>query len=126
MEAVRPELTEKDVSLLGEDIDGDQGEMADVYEKQLDSVKAAKVQSAKALVERANGNPKVIKTMKEGRGKGKGRGRGKKAKPMPEAPNAPDVPDTDTPDEPQVTPAAEASTKKGSEDLTELWKEKEP
>ena len=61
MEAVPPELTEKDVSLLGEDIDGDQGEMADVYEKQLDSVKAAKVQSAKALVERANGNGKVVK-----------------------------------------------------------------
>jgi len=79
LEAV-PELTEKDVNLLGDVEGGVKDEMADVYGKQLASVKAAKIQSAQALLDKANGNGKVIKNLKEGRGKGKGRGRGKRAK----------------------------------------------
>ena len=131
METVPPELNKQDVNLLGDVEEGDKDEMADVYEKQLANVKAAKIHSAQALVDKANGNGKVIKNLKEGRGKGKGRGRGKRAKdtaPTPDAPDAPSVPDT--PDasqkDSQGSPAAEASTQKGSDDLKQLWKEKEP
>lgn len=132
MEAVPPELTEEDVNLLGDVEEGDKDEMADVYEKQLAKVKTAKIQSAQALVDKANGNGKVIKTLKEGRGKGKGRGRGKRAKgTTPDAPKSPDTPDVpDTPDASehasQGSPPAEASTEKGSENLKQLWKDKEP
>ena len=129
LEAVPPELTEKDVNLLGDVEEGDKNEMADVYEKQLASVKAAKIQSAQALVDKANGNGEVNKNLKEGRGKGKGRGRGKRAKGTPTS-DAPDAPDATTPDAsekaPQGSPAAEANPEKGSEELKQLWKEKEP
>ena len=57
LEAVPPELTEKDVNLLGDVEGGDRDEMADVYGKQLlASVKAVKIQSAQALLDKANGN----------------------------------------------------------------------
>ena len=69
LEAVPPELTEKDVNLLGDVEGGDKDEMADVYGKQLASVKAAKIQSAQALLDKANGNGKVIKNLKEGGGR---------------------------------------------------------
>ena len=65
LEAVPPELTEKDVNLLGDVEGGDKDEMADVYGKQLASVKAAKIQSAQALLDKANGNGKVIKNLKD-------------------------------------------------------------
>ena len=79
LEAVPPELTEQEANLLGDVEEGDKDEMADVYGKQLASVKAAKIQSAQALLDKANG---------------KGRGRGKRAKGTTPTPDAPDVPDT--------------------------------
>ena len=69
LEAVPPELTEKDVNLLGDVEEGDKDEMADVYGKQLASVKAAKIQSAQALLDKANGNGRVVKNLKEGGGR---------------------------------------------------------
>ena len=53
LEAVPPELTEKEANLLGDAEEGDKDEMADVYGKQLASVKAAKIQSAQALLDKA-------------------------------------------------------------------------
>jgi hypothetical protein len=72
LEAVPPELTEKEVNLLGDVEEGDKDETVDVYGKQLASVKASKIQTAQALLDKANGNGKVIKNLKEGLGEGQG------------------------------------------------------
>ena len=75
-----PELTEKDVNptLLTWKKSFTGSDAPTVYGKQLASVKAAKILSAQALLDKANGNGKVLNYFKEGRGKGKGRGRGKR------------------------------------------------
>jgi len=65
LEAVPPELTEKEVNLLGDVEEGDKDETVDVYGKQLASVKASKIQTAQALLDKANGNGKVIKNLKD-------------------------------------------------------------
>ena len=69
LEAVPPELTEQEANLLGDVEEGDKDEMADVYGKQLASVKAAKIQSAQALLDKANGNGRVVKNLKESGGR---------------------------------------------------------
>ena len=56
----------------------------DAYKAQLLHQKATRVESAKALLNKANGDSKVKKTqIKTGKGRGRGRGRGKAAKEIP-------------------------------------------
>ena len=69
LEAVPPELTEQEANLLGDVEEGDKDETVDVYGKQLASVKASKIQTAQALLDKANGNGRVVKNLKEGGGR---------------------------------------------------------
>lgn len=93
----------------------------DVHVAQFEKVKAAKVQSAEEVLERATADPKVQKTLKKtpgGKAKGRGRGRGVPAKGNESSPDA---------DAPQDLETEKDNGKgaKSGKDIQALWAEKD-